>query len=352
MGVFALLFVAAILNSRNGGGGKSELAGTWVAQSFLGSQSLDTTEHGTEYSLTFMDDGTFTGHMSTRVMMIMDARMKGTYERTGDEVILTGVSETYLDDGYQKGTNTLPFSLKLKVESDRLTQVGTPDMPVTMAFRREGTQPLSPPTKPELPASDPTAVSIFKELEKRYADLKSYSDEGTFVSDGTGFKSERGKFKTLHSRAGGFLFRTESIENGKTYQTDAVWGDGKTYRLYMGDIGGSEERPLGNGLSILGVRSGNAATMIPSLLEPVQMKGTELDRLEALTLLPDEAVDGRPCFVIEGAYGEFWSMRLWVDKESYLIRRVYDSFANETVNYAPRANPSIPADDFRFVPPN
>lgn len=333
--------------------GDTDLVGKWVSQMFMGSETMSEGPDG--FTLTFEPDGSFTGTQTVRTMMILDAEMTGTYKRTGNRVVLSGSNKMSSDDGYRKETNTVPFEMALKIEKDRLVVETHPDVPTnfTFAFRREGAPLLTAPQEPEPEPSTDEAKAVVAKVKAAYAAMKTYADEGTFESGGRGFRAKRAEFRTRFSADGRFLFRVDIPNRGAADETSVVWADAEKSWLYMGDVGGHEERPIGNGLGILTVTVDSAATFVASLLKLRDVGDpAEIDRLESLRLLDDETVKGVECFVLEGNEGDLGTLKVWVDKKSYLVRRLAGSFIEYTADFSPRPDATISASEFKFTPPD
>jgi hypothetical protein len=325
---------------------QDDITGKWVGQQFMNYESSP--DDVVDYRLEFRSDKSFVGTMKMSVMMVVDSKMSGTYTREGDVVTLTGNSETYMDDGYSKESNTLPYSLKLKVEKDRLTAIDFGDSLVILSFRREGTPKLNPPPKPAERPSEPAALALIELAKQTYAKIKTYSDDGTIKSDGSGFSAKDARFRIRYSNDGRFLYKAEHLSDGKVYETEgAAMNKGKAW-LYMDE--GSAERTIGNALGIVGTSSRYAATLVPSLLMPNDMGGSDFKHLKSFALLKDEKVDGRLCKVVEARTELRNAVRFWVDAETHLIRKTFDSSNQGTTTYNPKVNAAIPDREFSFIP--
>ena len=102
-----------------------------------------------------------------------------------------------------------------------------------------------------------------------------------------------------------------------------------------------------------GVSSGSAHT-IPVLLLPDQITGARLSAMTDLTRLPDETLDGTPCFKLDGKYGfGHTPTTLWLEKATYLVRRIAmdTGLTKNTTIYRPEVNQEIPAKELEFNAP-
>ena len=73
-----------------------------------------------------------------------------------------------------------------------------------------------------------------------------------------------------------------------------------------------------------------------------------------LTRLPDETLDGTPCFKLDGKYGfGHTPTTLWLEKETHLIRRIAmdTGLTKNTTDYRPEVNQEVPAKELEFNAP-
>jgi len=332
----------------------SELSGTWVVQ--LPDQEEGIDAHDAmlpKWTLTLYDDGTFTQYLENHVMVTAIMHSSGKYTRSGDTLTLNGTSEAYTDDGYRKGTHKDPLTMRLKYSGGAL--IMSDDQTGDVVFRREGSH-APPKPKPQPRASDPKAVQIVHEMQRRYASLNTYSDEGKMTSSGAGFMAKSARFQTRFLRPRKFRFQAIEMLNGKEWNKDVVWSDGKKAWLYMYQMGGlessSEERRLGNALSTISITPGYAAILIPELLLPADFGEPHIDTFfKQISLAGEENVSGKDCYVIRLSNPGGMDLKLWVDRSSYLILRAFDKLANATISYQPKRDVKIAESEFEFSPP-
>lgn len=124
--------VFVLLAAGCGGGG---LVGKWEVKPEIGGEAAP--QGVLLWTIEFNGDGTFVMEAGTMTMMHMKATTKGTYERAGELVTLQGTSEMYLDDGYSKGTQTVPYNLRLRVEGDELVSLDAPEHMSIRFVRKE-----------------------------------------------------------------------------------------------------------------------------------------------------------------------------------------------------------------------
>ncbi|MEO7454585.1 MAG: hypothetical protein ABIV13_07470 [Fimbriimonadales bacterium] len=334
--------LAALIGCRDEG-----VVGEWVGQQFIeGVTTEQMPSGGADFTLNLENDGSFTGRILLSVMMTMDSKLKGTYNLDKDVLSLTGTNEVYIDDGYSKEKSTQPFAMQLKVEKDRLTVIGLGPDTFKLVFRRKGTPLLEAPPKPKPADSDPKALDLIKRVKAAYASLKSYSDNVVLTSDGAGFRAKNAKIKIRFEKGGKFLLRADKISGSEIYESEGARFDGKKTFLVM--MGGEEERPLNNALSIVQVQAGIASVLIPSLLLEKQMGFSEIDSLESVTLLPDEKVGEATCHVILSSPKPSYTHKLWVDAKTLLIAKTHSTAADTTTIHKPVINKTIPKAEFEF----
>lgn len=195
---------------------------------------------------------------------------------------------------------------------------------------------------------EPEALEVMSKMADVYAQCDSYSDNGTvqtvFISR-SGKRTSRGKFRTAFARPG--KFRLEIVEDYDDRQI--LWHDGvKTIEFWNRDDGPEDVRTLELGLAGLG----GAPTNVPEML--FEMDDSLVSKLKGLIMLDDGVDRGVACYRIEG---QFWTgspETLWIDKSSYLLRRIDeagdfgDFTTEETILYSPRLNVNLTDKDFEL----
>ncbi|MBX3118562.1 MAG: hypothetical protein KF784_05825 [Fimbriimonadaceae bacterium] len=349
--LFGFVLLLCIAGCSSGTKAASSLTGKWTAQfpepdKNAGIKEGDTS---TQWTITFHKDGTFEEHASTKTMANMDRKVKGTFRQEGNRVILKGTAQISMDDGYKKTAQTEPSEMSLTIAEGKLV-IENADLG-NVVFKREGSRPTLEASSESAEVGDYSeAAKLIKDVEGMYGKLNSYADEGTFESSGSGFMAKEALFETRFQRPKLFRFTASAIENGKKYDTNAVWSDGSKSWIYMEMSGGSEERGIAAGLSTITVGTRTAPTLIPSLLMPSQFQRSELSRLfGGATMEPETKVDGKLCFVLKqnGVAGG----TLWIEKSTLLIRKLVMSTGNAVTVYKPRPNATIPSSEFTFKAP-
>lgn len=286
-------------------------------------------------------DGTFVWDLHTRVMMNLDQTARGRYRVVGSSLRLDGTAHSRMDDGYKKSERDEPFGVALRIDPAGL--VLREDEPGNYSLLRkvaDGPPPV--PQRPKANPSDPSAVALVQKVERRYASLKSYVDEGTVKSNGEGFQTAQASFSTRFVRPNGFLFTADYLAPYHGPTKAAVWKESGRSWLAESDSARPEPRPLGNGLSVLAVDAGQEAELIPTLLMPDVLGVRSLSGYPEVHASPDEKVGASRCAVLR-----FWKDRqpeltLWVDRATLLVRRARYRYADEEIVLKPRANVPVP----------
>jgi len=143
-----------------------------------------------------------------------------------------------------------------------------------------------------------------------------------------------------------------AVADGKEWDRNVVWSDGKKTWLYMESVGGSDERGLGNALSTISVTSGDETMLVPSLLLPLDFHGPMIDpAFEQISIVGEVKVSGKDCDVIGVGNPGGVRLKLWIEKSTHLILRAYDGMPKATITYQPKCNVKIADSEFNFSPP-
>lgn len=209
----------------------------------------------------------------------------------------------------------------------------------------------------------PSGPEILNGMVAAYATLATYRDSGEvrLSQDRQGENVvERIVFSTAFVRPELFRFEFEwpaPAVNPKPY---VVWSNGQGARSWWALRPGirefdSIEFALGGPTGI----SHRSATRIPGLLMPNMLWGSGMRHLERPVLLGEEKVGASDCYKLEVMEGvdPGRPMTLWLDMETYLVRKVHTSrnlpggTRYMTALYSPHPNVEIPAQDFDYQPP-
>lgn len=206
-----------------------------------------------------------------------------------------------------------------------------------------------------------TAQQILDKMTTTYATCKSYRDSGVVTNDfgphsaGDNFPRhvDVKPFRTAFVRPDQFRFEYYDGTPEKLY---IVWAKGGEVRRWWYIKTGVEKEPsldlsLGGATGV----SGGSAHTIPALLLPDQVGGAKLLAMIDLTRLPDESLEGTPCFKLQGKYGFGNQPRtVWLEKATFLVRRIAErtGLAKNTTDYRPEVNKDIPAKELELNAPS
>ncbi len=206
-----------------------------------------------------------------------------------------------------------------------------------------------------------TAQQILQKMATTYATCKSYRDSGVVTNDfgphaaGDHFPRhvDVKPFRTAFVRPGQFRFEYDDSDPEKPY---IVWAKAGEVRTWWYIKPGVESQPsLDDGIAGATGVSGGSAHTIPALLLPDRLTGAKLSAMTDLTRLPDETLDGTPCFKLEGKYGFGNQPRtVWFEKATFLHRRIAEQsdLNKSTTDYQPEVNKEIPAKELEFNAPS
>ena len=206
-----------------------------------------------------------------------------------------------------------------------------------------------------------SAQQILDRMATTYATCKSYRDSGVVTNDfgphsaGEHFPPhiDIKPFRTAFVRPDQFRFEYDNPTPDKPY---IVWAKGGEVRTWWYIKPGVEKLPsLDLGVAGATGVSGGSAHTIPMLLLPDRLTGAKLSAMIDLTRLPDESLDGTPCFKLQGKYG-FGNQptTLWLEKATYLVRRIAQDtgLAKNATVYQPEVNKDIPAKELELNAPS
>jgi outer membrane lipoprotein-sorting protein len=221
-----------------------------------------------------------------------------------------------------------------------------------------------------------TAGQIVELATQVYAQCDSYRDSGvaatTYTSEEREWTAEK-PFTTVFVRPSRIRFEYQDMSAGDPPPSYIIWADGNDVRTWS-DVEPGVNRPATVSRAIAaaaGVSQGTSHR-IPSMLFPDPSASKSALELNYARRFEDGNVDEFECFRIRGqsirtpktlGSGDTGivlrenSSTIWIDKQSYLVRRVdesnvYDSFSTDTVTtYSPEINVEIPSELLEFGAP-
>lgn len=231
--------------------------------------------------------------------------------------------------------------------------------------------------RPPQDAASLTDVQIVELAKRAYARCDSYRDSGvivtTFVSDESQWTAEK-PFTTAFARPDRFRLELKDKSLGDPPPISIIWAAGEDVRTWSDqDPGVNTPASLAQALAAATGTSQGVSYRVPSLLLPGDAPTGKppLDLNYALRI-GDEEEAGYGCFRIRGqsirtprTLGEGEqavvlrenSMTIWIDKQSYLVRRVeetnvYETFRTDMVTtYSPEIDVEIPSEELDFGAP-
>lgn len=208
------------------------------------------------------------------------------------------------------------------------------------------------------------ARAILKRTAQVYRASKSYIDTGTVKTkyiDKTGERIGVTSFNTAYVAPFDFRFESNMLDFGIIEVGFIVWRDRNGVETWLSvdperDMDTTSiQDALDEGAGI----SRDSSGMIPGLIFPGTKLGGDIVRLSSPVRLEDEQIDSFDCFQVQGFRwpnsGE--PTLVWIDKESYLIRKVYEEgkikggATKTTWHYEPAINVPAAADDLLFNKP-
>lgn len=201
-----------------------------------------------------------------------------------------------------------------------------------------------------------TGSEVVQKMAEQYANAKSYQDEGVVQNVKPGSSAPEiepvNSFKTYFVRPDKIRFEwVEKNFYGKTEQY-IIWSDGEGV---FSDYPFGSEKAESIGMAVAGATgiSRGAAHLIPVLLN-IGVNGFRVTKMENLSLLREEEVEGEICFVVRGDHPFGFPIDLWISKKDFLLRKQRekndDGSFDEDIRRNVKLNGQIPVEAFRHSP--
>jgi len=221
-----------------------------------------------------------------------------------------------------------------------------------------------------------TAEQIVELATQVYARCDSYRDSGNaatkYTSDEREWTAEK-PFETVFVRPSRIRFEFKDMSASDPPPSYIIWADGNDVRTWS-DVQPGVNKPPTLREAFAGAAGVSQGTShrVPSMLLPDPSAPKSALEMSYARRIENGEVDGFECFRIRGqsirtprtlGLGDTAvvlrenSSTIWIDKQSYLVRRVdesngYESFRTETVTtYSPEINVDIPAEKLQFGAP-
>ena len=202
-----------------------------------------------------------------------------------------------------------------------------------------------------------TAGEILAKVTSVYAGCRTYSDEGSTVTETSSIRGRHTYFRTSFVRPGNFRFQMWfNSEKPGGSQPWVVWKNGDLIRTQgTPTSAGVRSLRFDSALSRLAPFSAGSSVAIPQLLLPEAFRAVQLFSLIVdARVAGDEKINGRQAFRIEGTMAGL-PINLWIDKREYLVLKSYrkltigDRPEEATVQYKPKINANIPPEDLTMT---
>lgn len=222
------------------------------------------------------------------------------------------------------------------------------------------------------PAYAQNASEILKKMKDAYAAMKSYADKAVVLDLPDAMSSN-----PVLAKLSRYTFTTNFSRSPRRFLLDyrtcdtcqyVVWADPDAFHNWNKATGDRYDYPNPNNT---GAMTGSPAiSKIPTLLYSKAALLSDFNYYDDVELDGTEAIEGHGCYRLVGrAHDEYAAtgrvvnvrkMTVWIDAESFLIRRISQdrgptagggAHRIEQVTYQPQANPQLDGSRFRFVPP-
>jgi hypothetical protein len=222
---------------------------------------------------------------------------------------------------------------------------------------------------------DDAAARLLERARARYAELRSYQDTGTVVTEhqlpNGPLVVERHSFRTRYRAPRSFLldFREDEAAGGDRF---VLWGGGGDLNTWWLTTRVHDVYPQGRGIiafAMAALPTHRVANLIPPLLFAAGGLGGPLHNLIVPRLGRVETIGGRSCQEVlaldassyaTGGDKDDRPIRVFIDPETLLVCRVIDetpedalpgSIDRATTTFDALAGPALADSEFDFAPP-
>lgn len=325
---------------------EAHLSGKWIGWSVeKGQKPTEMNKPYLNMYLQLWTDGKLHFYMENHIMSNTLVDGTGTYKKKGQDYMFTGTAKFKFDDGYKKDSKTGPFNLTMHYQNGVFIN---DEGGMSLKLYKEGVRPATIAIR--LKPSNSNGHALLEALERRYAALSSYSDDGQMTSSGEGFMANRCPFKIRFVRPGKLFVQADYFDNtGGRFGGNKIWTSGKG-ALEMEDQGDGysnafENHSLGNAL-FTPVEPGECYTFIVQLLMP-GVSGSIEDLYKRANFKGTEAIAGHECAVLVLTSKSDYTLTLWIDAKTGLVRQAFSNLGHETDKHNPVANPTLTAKDLK-----
>ena len=209
------------------------------------------------------------------------------------------------------------------------------------------------------------ARDILGKTALTYRGSKSYIDTGTVRTVYTTQAGERigeTRFKTAYVAPYDFRFESKMDDFGTVEVSYIAWMDQNGVDTWFSSDPERESSitSIQSALDEAAGISRDSSGMIPGLIFPGTKLGGDIVRLTDAVRLEDAQIEGFDCFQVQGFRWPNTGQptTVWIDKESFLIRRVYEEqelkevATKTTWFYKPAINVTVGEEALRFAKPS
>ncbi|MCM3869425.1 MAG: hypothetical protein ND895_01840 [Pyrinomonadaceae bacterium] len=211
-------------------------------------------------------------------------------------------------------------------------------------------------------AQSPSAQQIVDRMISAYASCNRYVDEGevrTIFIRTTGRRTVINPFSTAFVRPSGFRFEFRNrYHDDEKWNRYIIWRDAESVNTWWSIKPGVKSfKNLHHALAGAAGVSSLVSTTVPTLLMPEMVIGNRIKSFSELKFIGEEEVNGSNAYRIEGTEFPKTTLTLWLDKESLMIvkmfqTRKFDTFETETTTtYKPQVDVDVAQEKLAFNPP-
>lgn len=204
----------------------------------------------------------------------------------------------------------------------------------------------------QTPAQQPNANEILTKVASVYSTCRTYYDEGSIGAASYGFRN--GYFRTTFVRPSHLAFELWLNRDDKDRKPGwVVWKSGDSIKSWVpSNLGAARstrrEVPLDTALDRLAPPSAGTSLYIPPLLMPSLFRTTDvLSAMSDVRLAGEDKIEGRQAFRLEAKLWGDQEVKLWIDKDQYVILKSYRKLiigtqpVESTVTFKPILNADI-----------
>ncbi|NOT32154.1 MAG: DUF2092 domain-containing protein [Planctomycetes bacterium] len=281
-------------------------------------------------------------------------------DRDGDPITLWIEEERMLLRRIEEQCQSTDYRTEETTDFQPEIDVVIPDELLRFDPPESAREPSVASVPPRSREAEPTPEQILEAMKDVYARCRTYMDTGevheVFVDDSRR-RTIRKPFTTAFVRPDRFRYEFRDRAGEEEWNRYLAWKEATEIRSWRDIKPGIEVHDsLRMALSGAGVLSGGSASVVPSLLMPVELGMLAQLALEELERLEDGERNGVACYRILGKQRDA-PILLWIEKERFLLRRserqsqIPGYLVETTTDYLPELDAEVPAEVLLFDPP-